>query len=202
MVDFRFLGFSGMPFLLENWEQYLAHLNEIGRKIQKSSQWVSRIIDQIPEREQIDDEINHLDVNGGEVLIRYTPDFFLIAGLEWRNMGLNERSEPRDLSNFNLLAFTRDRTLRTIRDLTGDHIPHLQLMKEETERVIHRMFPEVENSGYRLFFHYTPSTYHLHINVERHDSRQQLHEFSFDHVIENLRNDPMYYRGEIEIFKF
>ena len=195
--------------VIESWKEYNLIMQKIN--LSRKNGWVNRLIEKIAPLEQIGDEQSGYEQyeicpednpNRKEVILRWTRDFLLLAGEQWTDLGFQDNgSTERDLNNFKLLAFTRNPNLRTIRDLTGDHISHLQMMRDETEWIIRQKFPEVQAYGYRLFFHYNPSTCLLHINVELHDSPRQGHEFSFDHVIEKLEI-PGYYQQDLEIFKF
>jgi hypothetical protein len=190
-------GDAAGPFVYESWDEYRHIIDNI--RLSKT-RWVYNLIERIPRFEQIGDEQHEAN---REIILRWTEHFFLITGENWKDLGLkDETSRQRNLDKFKLLAFTRIPDLRTIRDLTGDHIRHLQMMKDETEGIIDRNFPEVKAHGYRFFFHYNPSTYLLHINVELHDSPRKGHEFSFDHVIGNLESNSDYYQLPLQIYKF
>ena len=55
---------------------------------------------------------------------------------------------------------------------------------------------EIDISDLNIEFHYTPSTYHLHlhfINKKKEDISDIHYKHSYDNVINNIKNDENYY---------
>ena len=80
--------------------------------------------------------------------------FVLATDYKW-----NEK-DPNELY---CLAIPRRIDLRTIRDLTVEHVPFLKYMREMILLVLHQTY-QVETNQIRLYFHYQPTYYHLHIH--------------------------------------
>jgi hypothetical protein len=181
---------------LESAAQYLDHV--AGVNLKKRNKWIEKICQQIPLEEQRGDAILTLD---DEKLLRYHPDYFVITGTQWKDMNVD------DLTNFRLLAFTRDARLRTIRDLTSDQIDLLRMMKEETLATIAHHFPAIAAADHhfpgniRIFFHYHPKTYLLHIHFVHASAPVEPHEYNFDEVM-GILSDPVGFQREIEVRKF
>lgn len=90
-----------------------------------------------------------------------------------------------------------DKRLRTIRELTKEDIPLLEHMKKTTLEKIEAVYGLKEES-LKIYFHYDPSTYHIHIHFvntvykDAGSSVEYSHEL--DSVIFNLSIDSDYYR--------
>ena len=103
-----------------------------------------------------------------------------------------------------ILSFPINKKLRCIRDLRGDHIPLLEHMKKVTIETITKIYKLYE-SQLKIFVHYDPSTYHLHIHfmyieyIEGYSSVEYSHEINS--VIYNLSIDNDYYK-KIVLNKF
>lgn len=105
--------------------------------------------------------------------------------------------DGKDVGKLHLLCMPTDITLRSIRSLTANHIKLLQEMKETTLAVVHKKFG-LEEGDLKLFFHYEPSTYHLHLhcmnvsNTEGPSSVEYSHELNT--VLFNLSIKSDYYQ--------
>ena len=97
-----------------------------------------------------------------------------------------------------ILTFAKDRSLRSLRDLNGTHIDFLKYCKQKTLETI-RIIYGVDESLIKMFLHYSPSTYQLHIhfvmiaNTEYNSSIEYSHELSS--VIFNLEIKSNYYQS-------
>lgn len=110
----------------------------------------------------------------------------------WRN-----RKPPNSL---HWLAVATDTTLRTLRDLRGNHIPMLISLYTQTCQKIH------DDMGIPLdqimaYVHYPPSVYQLHIHFKHPISPHVSHDSFRIHplitVINNLKIDSEYYAKSI-----
>ncbi|KAG5463158.1 MAG: scavenger mRNA decapping enzyme, partial [Olpidium bornovanus] len=95
-----------------------------------------------------------------------------------------------------LTAITRDRSLRSLRDIRAEHLPLLRRIRDDVRNVVPRSFPGVRADELRLFLHYQPSYYHLHVHVSHYQldagvdaGRAHL----LDTVIDNVEICPDYY---------
>jgi m7GpppX diphosphatase len=100
-----------------------------------------------------------------------------------------------DVASLYCLAICRRRDLFSLRSLTGAHVPLLENMRRGTLREVRRRYG-VAADQLRLFVHYVPSFWHLHVHVMHvnadHDAsvgRCVL----LDDIIDNLRRSSSYY---------
>lgn len=90
-----------------------------------------------------------------------------------------------------LLIF-KDKSLRTIRDLTAEHVPML-LRAQSTVRNF--LMESGKNDNWRIFFHYTPSVYQLHAHVSTlRNNLDNSRKHPLGCVIRNLRQNSDHYK--------
>ena len=96
-----------------------------------------------------------------------------------------------------MLCLPRDKELRCIRSLDLSHIDLLTHMKVKTLEMIKSTY-NLDETNLKMFFHYDPSTYHLHIhfiNVEHIETGSSVeYSHDLDLVIFNLGMDSDYYK--------
>jgi len=154
----------------ESYEEYLDFLSK--RDIEKD-RWIYNIIDGLAEQDKILFRDNNIIV---------------IPTYLW---------DSKNIEKLHILCLPTDKNLRTIRDLTSYHIPLLQRIKDATLEVIQDIY-SLKEENLKIFFHYDPSTYHLHIhfintaNTESWSSVEYSHDL--DSVIFNLTIDSDYYK--------
>jgi hypothetical protein len=151
-----------------------------------SKQWISNIIDGTQEKE--------------DVVIR-SEDFILLPDTERVNRYWphgNARPTPRPLRQIlNWLAIAQDKGIRTIRDLTGQHVPMLKQMMALSLEAIEKE-TGIRQDKVMAYVHYPPSVYQLHVHFSYpygqfgHRDTYRIHNLAT--VINNLEIDPMYYR--------
>lgn len=112
-------------------------------------QWVQNILDGTSEVES---------------RIHYEPHpqhgFFLLYDSKW---------DRRNLGGLYLLAIAKDPAIRSIRDLTVEHLPLLKGIKEAVDNVVPQKFPGILASQLRCFIHYQPTYYHFHVHIVHAD---------------------------------
>ncbi|ORY73897.1 m7GpppN diphosphatase [Protomyces lactucae-debilis] len=86
--------------------------------------------------------------------------FILLPDLKW---------DGKTLSALYMCAIVHRRDLQSLRDLRGEHIGFLQHLKEESQAAVKAKYG-LEASQLRLYIHYQPSYYHLHIHVQSSDA--------------------------------
>lgn len=91
-----------------------------------------------------------------------------------------------------LVAIVHRRDLTSIRDLNKSHIPYLLSMREEILSSVTSKFP-LERDQLRLYVHYQPSYYHLHVHVTNveHDMLESVaagRAILFDSVVSQLQS--------------
>ncbi|KAF4320119.1 hypothetical protein JM18_002021 [Phytophthora kernoviae] len=109
----------------------------------ESLEWVYNILDHKSETERIIYEDS--DPRNGFVLL---PDF------KW--------SDPSNLGSLYCLAIVHDRSLQSLRDLTGSHLKLLRNIRASLEMLTAKF--GVNASSLRLYIHYQPTCYHLHVH--------------------------------------
>ncbi|XP_071449664.1 m7GpppX diphosphatase [Hetaerina americana] len=153
----------------------LPHLNEE----QFNLQWVFNIIDGTAEQDR---------VVYASPLSEEKTGFVLVPDLKW---------DGKNLENLHLIALPYMRGILSLRDLNGDHLPLLRNINTQGKKIIEEKFG-LSASQLRIFFHYQPSFYHLHIHFTslRHEAfgihAGKAHLLTS--VINNLELLPSYYQ--------
>ena len=154
----------------ESYEQYLDFLSK--RDIEKD-RWIYNIIDGLAEQDKILFRDNNIIV---------------IPTYLW---------DSKNIEKLHILCLPTDKNLRTIRDLTSEHIPLLQRIKDATLEVIQDIY-SLKEENLKIFFHYDPSTYHLHIHFVNTADTKSFSSVEYSHdldtVIFNLKMDSDYYK--------
>lgn len=107
-----------------------------------------------------------------------------------------------DLKKFHLLAIIKDKNLRSIRDLRNEHINLLNYIKKKSLSIIETKY-NMNSNKIKMYFHYLPSTYQLHIhfadinNKNVNSSVEYSHELNM--VVYNLSLYSEYYK-KINLF--
>lgn len=84
----------------------------------------------------------------------------ILPNFSWDFQHRYSNSEASDLY---ILAICKDSKIRTIRDLTSAHLPMLHSIREASIKVASTY--GVNSEFLRLYFHYIPSFYQLHLHV-------------------------------------
>ena len=102
-----------------------------------------------------------------------------------------------DLSKFHMLSFVTDISIRSLRDLTDEHITLLQHIYSKSTEIIFKKFGIHENR-LRAYIHYHPTTWvlHVHFNLISNKDVTSSVEYSYSlcDVIQNLEINGNYYR--------
>jgi m7GpppX diphosphatase len=158
-------------------ETYQEYLDKIAARDPIKDQWVYNILDGISEQE--------------DIIYRDT-QCIIIPSYTWAT-----NTESVDINKLHILCFPLDKSIRCIRSLDATHIPLLTDMKARTLKIIKHKY-DLDEEHLKMFFHYDPSTYHLHIhyinllNTESNSSVEYSHDL--DSVIFNLQLDSDYYK--------
>ncbi|XP_060643373.2 m7GpppX diphosphatase [Anolis sagrei] len=142
-----------------------------------SIQWVYNILEKKAEADRIIYE-NPDPING----------FILIPDFKWNQ---------KQLDDLYLIAICHCRGIKSLRDLTAEHLPLLQNILQEGKEAIEKRF-NISGSQLRIYLHYRPSYYHLHVHFTAlgYDapgcSVERAHLLS--DVIANLEGDSHYYQ--------
>ncbi|KAM7360684.1 decapping enzyme, scavenger [Cochliomyia hominivorax] len=144
---------------------------------QFSLEWVYNILEHKQETERIIFE--DPDPENG---------FILLPDLKWNG---------RNVENLYVLAITHRRDIKSIRDLNSTHLPLLINIRKRAAEAIESRYG-ILTTQLRMYFHYQPSFYHLHIHINpvRNEAPGIWCEKShmLDTVINNLELLPDYYQ--------
>ncbi|XP_068153730.1 m7GpppX diphosphatase [Drosophila tropicalis] len=144
---------------------------------QFSLEWVYNILEHKQETERI--VFEDKDPETG---------FVLLPDLKWD--GVN-------VENLYLLGIVHQHNLKSLRDLRGSHLPLLRNLRQSSKDAIQKRYG-LNPSQLRMYFHYQPSFYHLHVHINpiRNDAPGIWCEKShmLDTVINNLELMPDYYQ--------
>uniref|UniRef100_A0A8C5R0Y1 m7GpppX diphosphatase n=1 Tax=Leptobrachium leishanense TaxID=445787 RepID=A0A8C5R0Y1_9ANUR len=142
-----------------------------------SIQWVYNILEKKAEADRI--EYENPDPEHGFILI---PDF------KWNQ---------KQVEDLYLIAICHPRGIKSLRDLTSDHLPLLRNILIEGQDAILKRYG-FHGNKLRIYLHYQPSYYHLHVHFTAlgHDapgiSVERAH--LLHDVIQNIESDPRYYQ--------
>ncbi|XP_077299894.1 decapping enzyme, scavenger [Arctopsyche grandis] len=148
------------------------------KKDQFNLQWLYNIFS----GEKEADRILHRDKDEDERGIILLPD------LHWDGI---------DQNNFHLLAFPLKRGILSIRDLTNKDLPLLYHIRDKSIEIVKQKFG-FKREHLRMYFHYQPSFYHLHVHVTylHHEAPGIFTEKAhlLDTVIDNIELISDYYQ--------
>ena len=157
----------------ETYEEYVTSLN---KRDPNKDKWIYNIVDGTSEQEQV--------LYRDETCI-------VIPTYMWDSVNIDK---------LHILCLPTDVTLRSIRSLTAEHIELLEHMKKVTLETIKNKYG-LDECYLKMFFHYEPSTYHLHIhfvNTAHYDARSSVeYSHELNNVMFNLSLYSQYYKVAI-----
>lgn len=171
--DINLMRKSEKRIIRETYEDYLKYINK--RDIEKD-RWIYNIIDGISEQESI---------------LYRDKKCLVIPSYTW---------DGKNSDKLHILCIPTDISLRSIRSLNSSHINLLEHMRDITLNIIQTKY-NINQQYIKMFFHYEPSTYHLHIHfintvhVDARSSVEYSHELN--NVIFNLSICHDYYQRVI-----
>uniref|UniRef100_A0A672KCK8 m7GpppX diphosphatase n=2 Tax=Sinocyclocheilus grahami TaxID=75366 RepID=A0A672KCK8_SINGR len=141
-------------------------------------QWVHNILEKKAEADRI--VFEDPDPDTGFVLL---PDF------KW---------DQKQLQDLYLIAIVHRRDVKSLRDLTSEHLPLLTNIRSKGEDAIQQQYG-IPQRKLRMYLHYQPSYYHLHVHFtslefDAPGCRVERAHLLSD-VIQNLQADSSYYRN-------
>lgn len=115
------------------------------------------------------------------------PDFLLMPDSKWNRTTMDQ---------LYLLAICKDRTLRSLRDLRGEHIGLLETIWERGLIYIKETYG-VDSDSILVYLHYPPSQWVLHVHFAHiaQDQGSIFRTHSLNSVVQNLRLDGDYYKN-------
>jgi len=159
----------------ETAELYKNVTTKFIEKSQHSNEWIYNIQNGLAEKDRL-------------LFIDKDPEigFSLLPSMSWAG----------DVEQLYLNTLVQRRDLLSVRDLRKIHIPLLEYMLEETCKVCKKRF-DLNKSDLRIYFHYLPSFYHLHLHVTNFNfvpgGCQVGKAILLRDVIDNLKLDDLYY---------
>ncbi|XP_059785216.1 m7GpppX diphosphatase isoform X2 [Balaenoptera ricei] len=121
------------------------------------------------------------------------------TGDDYRNVTLphlESQSLSVQLDDLYLIAICHRRDIKSLRDLTPEHLPLLRNILQEGQEAILQRY-QVAGDRLRVYLHYLPSYYHLHVHFTALGFEapgagvERAHLLA--EVIENLEQDPEHY---------
>ncbi|CAL8264149.1 unnamed protein product [Lota lota] len=161
----------------ETGEDYLSITLPYIQEQSFSLQWVFNILEKKAEADRIVYEDPDPDV--GFVLL---PDF------KW---------DQKQMEDLYLIAIVHRRDLKSLRELTAAHLPLLQNISSKGKGAVLERYG-LPASKLRVYLHYQPSYYHLHVHFTALGSEvrgcgvERAHLLS--DVVQNLQSDGQHYR--------
>lgn len=163
--------------LEETYEDYINKTLPYITSSQFDLTWVYNILEHKKESERILVEDTNPETG-----------FVLLPDLKW---------DAKQTNNLYLIAISAKRDLKSLRDLTSEHLPLLRNIKAKCTTAICEKF-DIEPTRLRAYFHYQPSYYHLHVHFtamsfDAPGSRVERAHL-LDDVINNLVLVPDFYQ--------
>lgn len=169
---------QGFRFVTETPEIYRDKVRPLMRANREEGRlnWVYNIIEG---RKEVEDVIYRtpLGRDGDE-------GFLLLPNLHW---------DRKTIDALHLLGIVERRDLWSLRDLKKKHLPWLRHMRAKLIDATVKTYPQIEEDQLKLFFHYQPTYYHLHIHVvhvmlEANSTQSLGKAVGLDSLIEQLEN--------------
>ena len=124
------------------------------------------------------------------------PDPYTVPKEQWK-------MQTKAVGDLYCLAIVKGNSLASIRDLRGDHIPMLKDILSQCPKVIEEVYG-VRYNQMRIFFHYHPQFYRLHVHFTRLENEfgctVERGHLLLD-VIQNLELDSNYYTNRTLTYK-
>ena len=180
--------FSNLVFVMDTPETYRGkemekYMHE--QRHRNDRQWVSNVIQGLQETE-------HVKVRNADFVI--LPDLAPEPCKKPPHMAYISKRAPQVQLNW-LVLFT-SQTLRTIRDLRGEHVELLQRVKDECMAAVQKEY-EFMSRDIMIFANYPPSVFSLHFHVccpfKAAAPFDAFRMHTLESIIHNLKVDSDYY---------
>jgi m7GpppX diphosphatase len=104
-----------------------------------------------------------------------------------------------DINSLYLLVLVDDEELKSLRDLTSEHLPLLKDIRRAIGEVVPKKYASISSKQQlRIFVHYQPTYYHFHVhvtNVELENSKCYIGtSHLLDDIIDNIEILGSYYQ--------
>ncbi|KAI2798331.1 hypothetical protein BLOT_014991 [Blomia tropicalis] len=149
-------------------------------------QWVYNVLEHKAETDRIIHEEN-MDNNLG---------FMLCKDMKWKCENDQHLTDTEKVDIYCSAIVVR-RDLHSLRDLTNEHLPLLEAIYERGRQVLADKY-SIDPQQFRVFIHYQPSFYHLHVHFTHikaeHIGFQAERSHMLSTVIANIRLMSDYYQ--------
>lgn len=156
-TDAHVKKYSKQPvrFVTETPEIYKERIRPLMQRKREEGRlnWVFNILDGRTEQEDVIFRTQPWGKAGSK---EAEEGFLLLPDLNW---------DRKTLDALHLLALVERRDLWSLRDLKKKHIPWLRMMKEHLLDAAIKTYPSLERDQLKLYVHYQPTYYHLHIHI-------------------------------------
>ncbi|VVU94611.1 Scavenger mRNA decapping enzyme C-term binding [seawater metagenome] len=161
--------------------------------IETPDYYLNKVLPYIEKYECIPDKLDWINniLEGkkeNEKIILSNDDFVLLPDIVWDCININE---------LYYLAISKDKSIKSLRDISGKHIPILQKIQKEGIAVIKDKHG-IPQDRIITFVHYYPSFYHFHIHFvylenDIYESGTGRNHY-LSTIINNLKLDSEYYK--------
>lgn len=159
-------------------ESYEDYLKRASKRNPSKDQWIKDI------------------VNGSqhvEGTLYSNEDFIIFPPAKW-NM--------KDMKTFHMLAFVKDFSIRSMRDLNATHIPLLESILKIGCDEIKKKYG-LSQEKLKIYVHYPPTSWilHIHFNVIRDSTSSSSVEYSNSlyNIIANLKMNGDYFKQDLYV---
>lgn len=175
-------------YITETYEEYLNKLEQMDNI---NTTWIKKIINNESEQDKV------IFRNDEFIIVR---DWKFSVKYSDKDNVLEDGFKPIfDFKDLHLLGIPCI-NIKSIRDIKLEHIPLLDKIKKEGIKVCENIFGIDENQ-IKIYFHYPPSTYHLHIHFTwiglNNLSTNFERAYDYDSVKQNIKLDPNYYKSDM-----
>lgn len=192
----RYTSKTRPVYIDETYNEYLRKMIQLDRV---NVEWIRQIIDGSSEQDKVLERgHDYVIVRDWQFDVTYEDPYS--SADENSQKSLYEKKMIFNKEKLHILAIPSDPNvvIRSIRGIAPEHIPMLQNMKERALTICETMF-DMDRNEVKVFFHYPPTSYHLHIHfvwLGMNDSSVNFEKaFDFDAVIRNITLDRNYYQG-------
>lgn len=177
-IEKKVLNKSEINFKIETYDDYINKKESIKESNYK---WIYNIIDSITNN------------NLNNRIIYHDSFFFLVTDFLW---------DQKNINTMHILGVVLDKNIMTIRDLNKSHLNLLKHILINGKIQIEQKY-NINKNKIKVFFHYPPSTWLLHIhfmNIElSHKGTDFARCIKLSDVIKNIELDENYYKSDMEI---
>lgn len=164
--------------VIESYEEYLEKITKL---TESNYRWIYDIVDRKSENESVIDDVS---------------DYILMADYTW---------DQKYLEQLHLLIIVKDKQLKSVRDIEQNHIDKLKKYVDDSIKKVSELYGFGKNQ-LKVFFHYPPSVFLLHIHVahvNRIDAKTSFEKcLDFYSVMKNIQLDKNYYHDDMRILTF